>query len=74
MAIEILDTLGLKCPQPVLKIAVKSPDMKSGDILEVIGDCATFERDVRMWCERLGRVVLSVKDEGKEVRKIQIQF
>jgi TusA-related sulfurtransferase len=38
MAVEVLDTLGQKCPQPVLKIAVKAPDMKQGDILEVLGD------------------------------------
>jgi tRNA 2-thiouridine synthesizing protein A len=46
MAIEILDTIGLKCPQPVLKIVVKAADMKSGDILEVISDYPTFEKDV----------------------------
>lgn len=74
MAIEILDTRGLRCPQPVLKVAVKSPDMKAGDILEVIGDCDTFERDIRMWCERLGKVLFSVKNEGNNVQKIQIQF
>lgn len=71
---EILDTRGLRCPQPVLKIAVKSPDMKEGDILEVLGDCETFERDTRMWCERLGKVLLSVKNEGNDVKRIQIQF
>jgi tRNA 2-thiouridine synthesizing protein A len=64
MAVEVLDTLGMKSPQPILKIAVKAPDMKHGDILEILGDCPTFERDVRTWCERLGKVVLSVKDEG----------
>lgn len=74
MAIEVLDTRGLKCPQPVLKIAVRSPDMESGDILEVTGDCPTFEKDVRMWCERLNKILLSVKDEGNGVFKIQIQF
>ncbi len=74
MAIEVLDTRGLRCPQPVLKIAVKSPDMKAGDVLEVIGDCQTFERDVRMWCERLRKVFLSMKDEGNNVKRIQIQF
>ena len=74
MAIEILDTLGLKCPQPVLKIAVKAPDMKQGDILEVLGDCPTFERDVRMWCERIKKVCLSVKEELGGKKRIQIQF
>jgi tRNA 2-thiouridine synthesizing protein A len=74
MGVEVLDTLGLKCPQPVLKIAVKVPDMKPGDILEVLGDCPTFEKDVRIWCERLGKVLLSVKDEGNEKKRIQIQL
>ena len=74
MAVEVLDTLGMKCPQPVLKIAVKAPDMKPGDILEILGDCPTFERDVRAWCERLGKLVLSVKDEEGDKKTIQIQF
>jgi tRNA 2-thiouridine synthesizing protein A len=74
MAVEVLDTLGLKCPQPVLKIAVKAPDMKPGDILEILGDCPTFEKDVRTWCERLSRVLLSVKDDGNHTKTIQIQF
>ena len=74
MAVKVLDTLGLKCPQPVLKIAVEAPDMEPGDILEVLGDCPTFEKDVRTWCERLGKVFLSIKDEGRERKRIQIQF
>jgi tRNA 2-thiouridine synthesizing protein A len=74
MATEVLDTLGLKCPQHVLKIAVKAPDMKRGDILEVLGDCETFEKDLRIWCERLKKVFLSIKDEGQDKKRIQIQF
>jgi tRNA 2-thiouridine synthesizing protein A len=74
MAVRVLDTLGLKCPQPVLKIAVMAPEMRSGDALEVLGDCPTFEKDIRIWCERLGKVFLSVKDEGGDKKRIQIQF
>jgi tRNA 2-thiouridine synthesizing protein A len=74
MALELLDTAGLRCPQPVLKIAVKAADMEPGNILEVIGDCPTFERDVRVWCERLNKVLLSVKNEGEYRKRIQIQF
>jgi len=74
MATEVLDTLGMKCPQPVLKIAVKAPDMKSGDILEILGDCPTFERDVRTWCDRLGKILLSIQEEGGSRKRIQIRF
>ena len=74
MAMYHLDTLGLKCPQPVLKIAVMASNMKPGDILEILGDCPTFERDIRKWCDRLGKVFLSINDNGNKVKKIQIQF
>ena len=74
MSLQVIDTLGMKCPKPVLQIAVKAPDMKPGDILEVIGDCPTFEKDLRVWCARLGKVFLSVKDEGPKKKRIQIQF
>jgi len=74
VTVEVLDTLGQRCPQPVLKIAVRAPDMKPGDILEVLGNCPTFEKDLRIWCERLGKVFLSVKDEGGNKKRIQIQF
>jgi tRNA 2-thiouridine synthesizing protein A len=74
MAREVLDTLGMKCPQPILKLAVRARDMKAGDILEILGDCPTFEKDVRIWCERLGKLILSVKDESEDKKRIQIQF
>lgn len=74
MAVEVLDMLGMRCPQPVLKIAVKAPEMNPGDILEVIGDCPTFERDIRVWCQRLDKIFLSIRDEGNRKKRIQIQF
>jgi tRNA 2-thiouridine synthesizing protein A len=74
MSIQVLNTLGLKCPQPVLKIAVKVPEMHRGDILEILGDCPTFERDLRKWCERLGKTLVSVQDDGRGKKRIQIQL
>lgn len=74
MAVQTLDATGLKCPQPVLKIATKTPDMKPGDILEVVADCPTFERDVKTWAERMKKVILSIKDEGAGKKRAQIQF
>ncbi len=49
-------------------------DMKPGDILEILGDCPMLEKNVRIWCERLSKVLLSVKDEGAKKKRIQIQF
>ena len=68
-----IDTLGLKCPQPVLQVAVKAKEMKPGDVLEVLSDCPTFPKELRTWCERTGRVLLFCNDEGGRYTA-QIQF
>ncbi len=74
MATEKLDATGLKCPQPILKIAAKSPSMNEGDILEVTGDCPTFEKDVKTWCDRLNKNLLWIREEENGVKRCQIQF
>ena len=73
MALPVLDARGLKCPQPTLKITVMSIKMKPGDILEVIADCPTFDKDVRDWCTRARKTLLWIKDEG-EAKRVQIKF
>lgn len=74
MATQMLDCCGMRCPQPVLKIAAKAPDMKPGDLLEVMADCPTFDKDVRAWCDRMKKTLLSVADQGGGKKKAQIQF
>ncbi len=61
---EVLDCKGLKCPQPVLKLAIKANTMAAGQTLEVQADCAEFERDVRKWCNDSGKVLISIVDRG----------
>jgi len=73
MATVNIDALGLKCPQPILKIAAKSPDMQPGDVMEITADCPTFEKDLRSWCDRMKKVLLWVRDESG-VTKAQVQF
>jgi tRNA 2-thiouridine synthesizing protein A len=74
MATIVMDCCGMRCPQPVLKIAAKAPDMKVGDIMEVTADCPTFEKDVKAWSSRMNKTLLSVTDGGGLKRKAQIQF
>jgi tRNA 2-thiouridine synthesizing protein A len=74
MSTVLIEAVGMKCPQPVFKVAAKSLEMKPGDILEITGDCLTFEKDIRTWCERNKKVCLAVKDEGENKKRIQIQF
>ncbi|HOX45450.1 MAG TPA: sulfurtransferase TusA family protein [Myxococcota bacterium] len=68
-----MDTKGMRCPQPVLKVAARAPELKAGDLLEVIGDCHTFEDDIRKWCQRMGKTLLAVNRDGAVVT-VRIQF
>ena len=73
MAVTIIDAKGLQCPQPTLKVTAMSVKMKPGDVLEVVADCATFEKDVKEWCTRSKKVMLWMKAEGT-AKRCQIQF
>ena len=75
MATRILDVRGLKSPQPTLKMTVEvRSTLKSGDILEVIADCPTFENDLKGWCDRMGRTLLWLKDEENGEKRCRIEI
>ena len=76
MATQTLDTLGLKCPQPILKVAVmvKKGEVEPGTMLEVLADCPSFPTDIAAWCQKTGRTLLVCADEGGGKFKAQIQF
>lgn len=69
-----LDTLGLKCPQPILKVAIKAKELQPGDILEVLADCHSFSGDIVAWCNKTGKTLLVCADEGDGKYRAQIQF
>jgi tRNA 2-thiouridine synthesizing protein A len=60
----LMDCVGMRCPQPVLRLAVESAETPPGTIVEIVGDCPTFEKDVRTFCERRQRTILSVRAES----------
>lgn len=74
MALQTLDVLGLKCPQPVLKLAAMAKDIAPGDTVEVLADCPSFPRDVEAWCTKTKKTLLFCADEGGGKFKAQIQF
>lgn len=68
----VLDTVGMRCPQPLLKLAVSASLMQSGDVLVVSGDCPTFEHDVREWCRRLNKTLISAAADAHGVVTVRI--
>ena len=74
MALHTMDVLGLKCPQPVLKLATMAKDVPAGDTVEVLADCPSFPKDVEAWCTKTKKTLLFCMDEGGGKFKAQIQF
>ena len=74
MALHNLDVLGLKCPQPVLKVAAMAKSIPAGDTLEVLADCESFPKDIEAWCARMKKTLLFCADQGGGKFKAQIQF
>lgn len=68
--VKSINAVGLRCPQPVLKLATMMPNITKGDIVEIQGDCPTFEEDIRTWCERMKKTFLAAnqKDGVKTIR------
>jgi tRNA 2-thiouridine synthesizing protein A len=70
---EVMNCKGMKCPQPVLKAAIKSNSLPKGTTLEVIADCPTFPADITKWCQNSGKVLISIVDrDGCKVATVQL--
>lgn len=70
-----MDAVGLRCPQPILQITIAMPDIAAGDVLICKANCDSFEDDVRSWCERLNKTLLSItKDADSDIVTATIQF
>ena len=60
-----LDSTGLLCPLPVLKIRKKLKEMQKGDILRVIADDTAAIVDIPHYCHESGDKILrqDISDE-----------
>jgi TusA-related sulfurtransferase len=71
---KVIDAKGLPCPQPRLKMSLEAMHLKSGDILECVADCSTFESDVKEWCKNSKKALLWFKSESNGVKRCQVRI
>jgi tRNA 2-thiouridine synthesizing protein A len=70
--VEKLDTAGQVCPMPVVLTKKKLECLKSGQILEVTGDCSPSLENIEKWAKNNGHEVLEASKSGMEF-KIKIR-
>ena len=57
-----LDRKGLACPMPMMKIAKAMKELKSGEVLEVLGTDPGTKTDLPSWCEKSGNELVESSD------------
>lgn len=62
-----LDTLGRRCPAPIIELARHLRDVAPGEVLAVLSDDAAAALDVPAWCDLRGQEYLGSCAEGAGV-------
>ena len=60
-----LDTLSLRCPEPVMLIRKKIREIQSGELLLVIADDPATTRDVPSFCQFMEHHLIASQTETK---------
>jgi len=63
-----LDTLGLRCPEPVMMIRKTVRKMEQGELLEVIADDPATTRDIPSFCRFMDHTLIESNIENLPYR------
>jgi TusA-related sulfurtransferase len=66
-----LDTLGRRCPAPIIELARHLRDVDPGEVIAVLSDDAAAALDVPAWCELRGQTYLGREGFAYFVRRVQ---
>jgi TusA-related sulfurtransferase len=61
---DVLDTVGLYCPVPIIRTAERVRRLPAGVVLEVISDDRVILIDLPAWCRSTGHLFLGSRQEG----------
>lgn len=64
-----LDTLGRRCPAPIIELARHIGDVAPGAVVAVLSDDAAAALDVPAWCEMRGHTYLGSAGTAYYVRR-----
>lgn len=65
-----LDLRGVCCPGPVVRTAEALKDLAYGQRLYIVSDEAAFSSDIAVWCESTGNRLVSLKNDGREIKAV----
>ena len=66
--IQALDTLGLRCPEPVMMVRKTVRKMQEGELLTVIADDPATTRDIPSFCRFMEHTLIEADTEQTPYR------
>ncbi len=66
--IQELDTLGLRCPEPVMMVRKTVRKMQAGELLTVIADDPATTRDIPSFCRFMEHTLIEADTEQAPYR------
>lgn len=63
-----VDTCGLQCPGPILKVYETVQGLAEGQRMEITATDFGFAPDIKQWCQSMGHTLESVKIESGKVK------
>ena len=67
---EVLDCVGLFCPNPIIQTSQRLKELGPVQTLEVIADDPTFPKDIPDWCGKTGHEFLGIRIVDGEFRAL----
>jgi tRNA 2-thiouridine synthesizing protein A len=61
---QMLDCVGLYCPEPLFQTREAIDQLEAGEILEVFADDPAAEEDLTRFAKRVGHEIVSIEDMG----------
>jgi tRNA 2-thiouridine synthesizing protein A len=68
-----VDTKGLSCPMPMMKLAKAIKGINSGEAIEMFGTDPGTKSDLPKWCEKSGNKLIEHSDIEEGVFRFVIQ-
>lgn len=58
-----LNTCGMQCPGPIMKVSDTMAEAMEGDVIEIKSSDPAFGADIEAWCRRTGNTFISISSE-----------
>jgi TusA-related sulfurtransferase len=65
--VSTIDAAGLYCPMPIVHLKRELEKLKSNQVVEILADDPSFEKDITSWCQASSNKLLWVSRNQDDI-------